>query len=129
MTLKQRKINMKSRALSKYLRRNQTYAEKLLWSILRNRQLLETKWRRQYPIGNYVIDFHCAQCQLIIELDGDYHVYRKKSDNQRSAWLVEKGYHVVRFTNRDVIHNISGVIDRIIECIETGSVIQDDEDF
>ncbi len=88
------------------LRHNQTEAEKLLWSKLRNNQL-GYKFRRQYPIDPYVADFVCFEERLIVELDGGQHTPEK--DAKRTAYLEEKGYKILRIWNNDLFENLEGV--------------------
>ena len=76
------------------------------------------KWRRQHSIGNYIVDFYCAQYHLVLEVDGDSHAYRKSYDDERTNWLVKNGYHLLRFTNREVVNNIPSVVDRIIDVVD-----------
>ena len=84
------------------LRRSATPPEQLLWSILRGRRLGGLKFRRQEPIGPYVIDFCCREKKLIVELDGMSHMDRGEDDRRRGEWLTSQGYHVLRVTNTDV---------------------------
>ncbi len=99
------------------LRRKQTPAEKEMWGHLRNRQLFGFRFRRQHPIGSFIVDFYCAACRLVVEIDGDSHAEQVEYDSERTAWLSEQGYRVIRFTNRDVIHRLEGVLEVILsEC-------------
>ncbi len=74
-------------------------------------------FRRQSPIGNYIIDFECRRAQLCIEVDGAQHNMASalEYDAQRTAWLKSKGYEVLRFTNHDVLKNTDLILDQIIE--------------
>ena len=85
---------MSTKQLARTLRKNQTDAENWLWRNLRNRELGGWKFRRQYWIGNYVVDFVCIEKKLIIELDGGQHALQVEQDDQRSVFLKEKGYQV-----------------------------------
>jgi very-short-patch-repair endonuclease len=87
------------------LRKSQTDAEKLLWGILRNRQLLGLKFRRQQPVGSYVLDFYCHDHKLCIELDGGqhYHDTGQQHDEKREAFLRSQSICVLRFSNLDVL--------------------------
>lgn len=87
----------------------------MLWKHLRNRQLNNMKFRRQQPIGNYIVDFVCFENNLIIEVDGGQHASNRESDTLRTEWLENQGYRVIRFWNNDVLKNIEGVIQRITE--------------
>ena len=95
------------------LRRNQTEAEKKLWSALR-RNALGHSFRRQHPIGSYIVDFVCLDAKLIVEADGGQHdEIRAEHDAARTAWLKERGYTVLRFWNNEILGNIDGVVESI----------------
>lgn len=96
------------------MRREPTKAEKLLWSKLRNRQLGGYKFRRQHPIGNYIADFYCAEVRLIVEVDGEIHAFQEAYDRERTEWLEERGYKVLRFINLHVLQHTSGVLEAIL---------------
>src|ERR1700691_4223608 len=81
--------------------------------VLRDRQLLNLKFRRQHPIGNYIADFCCIEKQLIIELDGSQHVERAAYDEERTKWLNTQGFQVVRFANDEVLRATEGAIEQI----------------
>ena len=100
--------------VARKLRTDQTDAEKLLWSRLRNRQL-GAKFVRQYPIGNYVADFAARSARLIVELDGGQH--NVAADADRTQALAADGFHVIRFWNNDVIENIDGVLEEIARAL------------
>jgi very-short-patch-repair endonuclease len=102
-------LNNKARAL----RKNQTDVELLLWQQLRNRRLCSYKFRRQFPIAPYVADFACLELKLIIELDGGQHADQISYDNQRSLFLEQRGFKVIRFWNNDVIQNTTGILEAI----------------
>jgi very-short-patch-repair endonuclease len=89
------------------LRQNPTDAEKRLWRYLRGKQLGGHRFRRQQPIGPYVVDFFCPQIGVIIEIDGGQH--SPEADDKRTRWLEGRGYRVVRFWNNEVLGNIEGV--------------------
>jgi very-short-patch-repair endonuclease len=80
-----------------------TDAERKLWSLLRRRQLLGYKFRRQQPLGPYIVDFVCLENKLVIEVDGGQHAENKDDDACRTQWLEDKGFKVVRFWNHDVL--------------------------
>ena len=96
------------------LRREQTDAERVLWFRLRDRRLNGLKFRRQTPIGNYIVDFCCEASRLIVELDGGQHATRNQRDEKRTADLESRGYVVMRFWNDDVLRNIDGVLGEIV---------------
>src|SRR5262245_54406815 len=85
------------------LRRESTYPERLLWSRLRAGRLGGVKFRRQHSVGPYFVDFYSAQYALAIELDGLSHEGRADDDERRTAFLIEEGLQVVRFTNEQVL--------------------------
>jgi very-short-patch-repair endonuclease len=95
------------------LRKNQTDVERLLWQKLRNRQLLNVKFRRQFPIEPYIADFVCLELKLIIELDGSQHFDQIAYDNERTDFLKQRGFKVLRFWNNDVFKNTEGVLESI----------------
>ena len=100
--------------MAKTLRKSQTDAEKLLWKHLRAKQMEGLKFRRQQPIGNYVIDFICLEKSLVIEVDGGQHADNKK-DEERDTWLKSEGFKVLRFWNNEVLTNMKGVLEVISE--------------
>lgn len=105
--------------LARQLRRNQTDAEQVLWSKLRNTQLEGIKFRRQQPIGDYIVDFVSFEKKLIIEIDGGQHNENQTIENDkfRTKWLNSQGYRVIRFWNHDVLLNIDGVLEVIREAM------------
>ena len=102
---------MRTRARS--LRRKPTDAEAVLWALLRDRRLLQTKWRRQRPIGGYIVDFVCLEQRLVVECDDSQHA-DSEHDVVRDAWLASQGFRVLRFWNRDVLKARKDVIDAIL---------------
>lgn len=103
----------------KELRKNQTNAEAILWTRLRGSQMNGVKFRRQQPIKNYIVDFVTFENRLIIELDGSQHdeVLMKEKDAQRMAFLESQGFRVIRFWDSDVLTNIDGVLEKIVEAL------------
>jgi very-short-patch-repair endonuclease len=93
------------------LRGNMPMPEKILWAQIRNQQL-GVKFRRQHGIGRYIADFYCAELKLVIELDGDSHYQEggQEYDQIRDAFMHALGLTVLRFTNRDVMNNLDGVL-------------------
>ena len=87
------------------LRRNQTDVERKLWCVVRDRRLAEFKFRRQQPIGPYVVDFFCSDAKLIVELDGSQHgeIENRGKDEIRTGFLEARGYKVLRFANSDLM--------------------------
>jgi very-short-patch-repair endonuclease len=105
----------KVRGFARFLRKNQTDAENLLWSKLRSRQLENAKFRRQAPIGKYIVDFLCLEKRMIIEIDGGQHNESSEAekDKNRTRQLERKGYRVLRFWNNEVLENLDGVLEKI----------------
>ena|ERR1700752_1607611 len=99
------------------LRQSSTDAERRIWSALRRRRLANFKFRRQHPIGPYVVDFACTPHALVIELDGSQHA-NNTADVRRTAFLQRQGWRVIRFWNNDVLSNTSGVIQTILRALE-----------
>ena len=105
--------------LSRGLRKEETDAERLLWSCLRDKQLHQVKFRRQQPIGSYIVDFVSFDKKLIIEVDGGQHDEQnnRARDENRTNHLESKGYRVMRFWNNDVLQNLDGVLFKIEEVL------------
>ena len=100
------------------LRRDLTDGEKKLWRLLRSRQLDGAKFRRQQPIGPFIVDFVCHERRLIVEADGGQHS-ESASDARRTAFLESKGYRVLRFWNNDILTNLDGVAEIIAATLST----------
>src|SRR4029453_8444391 len=103
------------RAAAKKLRANTTPHERILWRALKELPIEGTHFRRQAPIGRYVVDFFCPAKRLIIELDGGHHNDDATAarDSERQAWLEREGYRVIRFWNSDVTGDLDAVLERI----------------
>jgi very-short-patch-repair endonuclease len=99
------------------LRQSSTDAERGMWSALRDRRLSRFKFRRQHPIGPYVVDFACTEHALVIEIDGGQHADATK-DGLRTAWLESRGWKVIRFWNNDVLTNTSGVVKTVLRAFK-----------
>jgi very-short-patch-repair endonuclease len=104
------------KTLARELRKDQTSAEELLWSLLRNRQLLGFKFRRQHQFGRHVADFYCREAQLVIECDGSQHDLNEqwKHDQTRDAYMELQGLRVLRFSNKIVLTDIESVLEQIV---------------
>ena len=96
---------------ARVLRRGATEAEKRLWSRFRDRKLNGDKFRRQRPIGPYIVDFMCLEKRVIVEADGGQH--DPHSDARRTRFLEQQGYRVIRFWNNEVLENTEGVLEAI----------------
>ena len=92
------------------LRKNQTDAEQLLWSKLRSKQVAGQKFRRQHPIGKYIVDFVCLEKKIIVKLDGSEHSDSIHYDEDRTSFLQAEGYEVLRFWNNEVFEETDAVI-------------------
>jgi very-short-patch-repair endonuclease len=108
-------------AFVRQLRRDQTDPEKLLWYSVRSRQLCGLKFRRQYPLGPYILDFYCHQYKLCIELDGGQHYESAgiQHDTQRQVFLTSHGVHTLRFSNSDVLQHLEEVLLQVAEATRT----------
>jgi len=108
---------------SRELRNNMTDTEKALWSRLRGKQLKGYQFYRQKIIGNYIVDFYCAKAKLVVEVDGAQHYSEEmlEADKQREDYLRENALTVIRFSNLEVQKNLDGVVERILECLESPS--------
>jgi very-short-patch-repair endonuclease len=103
------------RAVAKKLRANTTPHERILWRALKELPVDGTHFRRQAPIGPYVVDFFCPAKRLILELDGGHHNEDEtaKRDSERQLWLEREGYHVIRFWNSEITGDLTAVLERI----------------
>ena len=105
-----RGVSQPVQALALALRREQTPEEILLWDALRDRQLDGTKFRRQAPMGKFILDFYAPVCKLVIELDGAQHLAQAERDAERTACLAAYGMRVLRFTNAQIHGDMEGVL-------------------
>lgn len=103
--------------LARKLRKNQTPQEYKLWQMLRNHKFHNLEFKRQYPMGDYIVDFICREKKLIIEIDGGQHNTDEniEYDAKRTEYLKSRGYKVIRFWNNDIDNNIEGVFIRLEE--------------
>jgi len=113
---------MDATANARRLRRNQTFAEKVLWKLVRNRQLGGFKFARQIPIGRYFADFVCEAGKLIVELDGPAHEGREDYDERRTQGLELFGYVVLRFSNDRVLVDPGAVGEDILAVLRSDRV-------
>ena len=109
--------------LARELRAEHTRAEEVLWTFLRNRQLYGAKFRRQHPIGRFIADFYCHGTLLVVELEGGIHgsAAQVEYDRVRFESLVQQGYKVLRFENRDVDDDLDQVLRKISEALKQPS--------
>ena len=99
-----------SRQRARHLRKNMTDAEHNLWARLRRRQVHGCKFRRQQPLGPYIVDFVCLEKRLVVELDGGQHTDQQEYDARRTAWLQKQGFRVIRFWNQEVLVETEAVV-------------------
>jgi adenine-specific DNA-methyltransferase len=104
-------------ASARTLRMSSTDAERRLWYYLRNRQLSGYRFRRQVPLGRYVVDFVCLRARLIVELDGGQHTESMIEDLERTRYLARGGFRVVRFWNDEVLLQTEAVLESILEAL------------
>jgi very-short-patch-repair endonuclease len=109
--------NLRARAL----RATMTDAERRLWSVLRSRRLLGYKFRRQRPIGPFIVDFACIEHRLVVEADGGQHL-ESNYDARRTAWLEARGWRVMRFWNNDILANTEGVQEAVLMALKGEAV-------
>ena len=112
------------KAFAKENRKYMTEAESVLWSSIKG-NALGHKFLRQHIIGDYIVDFFCRDCQLVIEVDGGYHSERtqQEDDAVRQQCLEEMGYKVIRFTNEAILVDIKTTIDTIIKYLSDPQVL------
>jgi very-short-patch-repair endonuclease len=111
------RVSKMKRQQALHLRENSTDVEFILWQLLRSRQLERIKFRRQVPIGPWIVDFVAFNEKLIVEADGGQHANAPK-DKTRDADLRERGFQVLRFWNNDILQNEEGVLQAILENIK-----------
>ena len=99
------------------LRVTMTDAERRLWACLRGRRLVGYKFRRQHPLGRFIVDFACIEHRLMIEADGGQHS-ENEADERRTAWLQRRGWRVLRFWNNEILTNSEGVQEAILEALD-----------
>ena len=105
-------VTRQHRQRAKSLRRRMTRAETLLWRYVKAGDLDGLSFRRQTPIGSYIVDFACHTTRLIVEIDGETHDFeeRQRRDAARDQWLASRGYVVLRFSNNDLLSSLEGVL-------------------
>ncbi len=108
---------------AKQLRKSLTPAEKHLWQELKGTKLAGLKFRRQHPVGNFILDFYCPTHKLVIEVDGEIHETQVDYDAARTAQLESYGYTVLRFQNEMVIYQTELVLAEIIQTITVNTPV------
>lgn len=109
---------------AKELRKSMTKAERKIWyEVFRNKQFEELRWLRQRPIANFIVDFYCAELKLVVEIDGDSHFTQggRVYDEERTKILEGYGLTVIRFTNEEVLKNLAGVHQRLLQHVADGA--------
>jgi very-short-patch-repair endonuclease len=106
-------VPLNQRARARTMRRAPTDAELRLWRLMRDRRLSGLKFRRQVPVGPYIVDFLCVGSRLIVEVDGSQHAENPR-DEARDAYLGSAGWKVLRFWNHEVTQNREGVLETIL---------------
>jgi len=103
--------------LAKELRKNETEAERILWSKLSKNQIIGLQFRRQHPINIFIADFYCPKLKLVIEIDGSIHEISEYQDHDsgRSEFMNDFGITVIRFTNEQILNDLNGTVNQI-EC-------------
>ena len=107
------------RTRARELRNNPTDAERVLWGQLRFWQLDGYKFRRQQPLGHYIVDFVCLENRVIVELDGGQHAQQASLDAERDRWLRDEGFTILRFWNHDVLKNVGAVKELIYKTLQS----------
>ena len=101
--------------MARELRKQDTPAEQILWESVRNRKLNGIKFRRQHPLGRFILDFYAPESKLVVELDGGIYIGNEEMDSERTKFLEAYGNRVIRFTNEEVQGNLADVLARIHE--------------
>ena len=104
--------------LARSLRKNQTDAERKLWRRLRARELCGFKFRRQYPIAPYIVDFVCVEKRLIVEVDGGQHATMSEADGLRTRFLKDRGYRVLRFWDNEALLDTDAVLAAVLGALK-----------
>lgn len=102
---------------AKEMRKQMPDAEALLWKLIRNRNIAQAKFRRQHPVGRYILDFYCDEKKLAIELDGSQHAEQSAYDSQRDAYLNSQGIQVLRFWNNQMLLETEAVLEVIYQAL------------
>jgi very-short-patch-repair endonuclease len=106
-------MDKQMRERARALRREMTEAERCLWYQLRGHRFMGLKFRRQQPLGRYIVDFICLEIGLVIELDGGQHAQQLAYDQRRDLWLQEQGFTVLRFWNHEVLQQTAAVLEQL----------------
>ena len=107
------RLSTTMRRHARRLRRDMTDPESALWAVLRGRKMRGLRFRRQHPLGPFIVDFACLEARLVIEVDGGCHTENPEQDAARDTWLREQAFEVLRFWNHEVQEDLDGVLLRI----------------
>lgn len=110
------RISARLKGYAREMRANPTSAERILWRALRGEKT-GAYFRRQHVLSNFIVDFVSLDHRLVIEVDGDIHDHQQAEDALRTQWLNQTCFHVLRFRNEEVMHHLSGVIERIKQAV------------
>ena len=113
--------NAKTQARATALRRAQTDAEQRMWHFLRRRHLRGYRFRRQVPVGPYILDFFCIEARLAIEIDGSQHASARTYDERREKFLADCGIRVLRFWNNEVLQQTDAVLQVVLNALESSA--------
>ena len=113
------KYNPNLKQTARRLRKEMTHCEQMMWMRLRRKQLQNTQFYRQKPIGTYIVDFYAPNAKLVVEVDGSQHLglKHKQNDRERDAYLTNAGLQVLRFGNMQVLQEIDAVVDAILKAL------------
>ena len=112
------KYNPKLKSTARKLRKESTKAEIYLWNELKNKKMMGYGFKREKPIGEYIVDFYSPDLKFVIKIDGITHDYKMESDKARQKYLESLSLKVIRFKDSDVNHNLEGVINSLKGLIE-----------
>jgi len=107
----------KLKPIAREMRHEPTQAEDVLWQRLRHHQIAGAQFRRQHPVGPFIVDFYCPNAKLVVEVDGPIHQYTSEEDAVRQEYLEALELRVIRFTNEQVLNEIGSVITQITEAV------------
>lgn len=107
--------------VARKLRKSMTKEENRLWYFLRAGRLERYKFRRQEPIGNYIVDYVCFEKKMIVECDGGHHL-KSDNDQRRDLYFHQRGYRVLRFWNNEILNNIDGVLEVILGVLKNATL-------
>ena len=119
-----RRVPPQLTSYAKANRRKLTDEEAMLWAELKRLRASGIRFRRQVPIGNFIVDFACLRAKLVVELDGVDHADRVRRDEERDGWLTSQGYRVMRYGNFEIVRGVEIVVDDILRALvnATGDV-------